>query len=97
MDLKPPPHPWEDAVQEKRRRVWHNDPTAKLHWVPCWRRYPNGDRSPTLILAIIDEVDEWRRFNSVMRFGCAQFVDGRCVFRGYLSEEQVRELEAKGG
>ena len=35
------------------------------------------------------------KYNTVMRFGRALFIDGECVHRGYLSEAECQDMEAK--
>ena len=57
-----------------------------------FRVYPNGDRSTHLRLSE-SEKDELVEHNKIMRFGCAQFVDGRCVFEGRVSKEIIRSVE----
>ena len=33
-------------------------------------------------------------YNKVLRFGCAQFVDGKCVYEGHVSKEIIAAVEA---
>lgn len=56
----------------------------------CVRIYNNGDRVTVTRKA---DLDEWLEFNSTFRFGCALFVDGRCVHRGYMENQADRVLE----
>lgn len=35
------------------------------------------------------------KYNKTMRGGRALFVDGKCVYAGYLSEEKTKEWEEK--
>lgn len=40
-------------------------------------------------------LEEHIEYNKVFRFGRALFVDGKCVNRGYLSEEDVARIESE--
>ncbi len=57
-----------------------------------FRVYKNGQHSRHLML---DEatVAQHIEYNNVWRFGCAQFVDGKCVSLGYLTTEEVLAIE----
>lgn len=62
-----------------------------------YRVYKNGDKSPTIVLDTQQEVDALVAYNRVMRFGCAQFVNGDCVYAGYLNEEEIEIAKKKYG
>jgi hypothetical protein len=57
------------------------------------RAYNNGDKVAidshshdfTIEYA---SVDAWVEYNKHFRYGCALFVNGECVHRGYLSQER---------
>lgn len=34
-------------------------------------------------------------YNKIFRFGRGLFVDGECVYKGYLSDEQIEEWKKK--
>lgn len=55
--------------------------------------YRNGGRKHNGVLDehLQDHID----YNVTFRFGRALFVDGKCVHRGYLSQEQCDEIEAE--
>ncbi len=58
----------------------------------CFRAYPNGDRAKPIVLSTY-EMLEWRKYNETFRFGCAQYVDGKCVYKGNLSDEEAKKHE----
>lgn len=58
-----------------------------------FRVYPNGDRAKALQLSTKEKY-ELVEYNKVMRFGCAQFVDGKCVYEGHVSKEIIEAVEA---
>ena len=41
------------------------------------------------------ELEEHIAYNTAMRFGRGLFIDGKCVNKGYLSDEEVVAWEAK--
>lgn len=57
-----------------------------------YRIYPNLSRSAVLNLTDI-EVKEVEAYNRRYRPGCAQFLNDRCIYRGYLTVEQARALD----
>ena len=57
-----------------------------------FRAYKNGTRSP-VIEAEREALEGLIAFNKVMRFGCAQFLDGKCVYPGYLTPEEIAKVE----
>lgn len=58
-----------------------------------FRVYGNLSRSVPL-WCTPEELAEWREYNELWRFGCAQFVDGKCVYRGYLKDSEIADIEA---
>ena len=58
-----------------------------------FRVYPNGDRAKAIHLTT-KEKDELVGYNKVVRFGCAQFVDGKCVYEGSVPKEIIAAVEA---
>ena len=58
----------------------------------CFRVYASGIKSTSLDLTE-QEKTEWIEYNQVFRFGCAMFVDGKCVYTGYFHKEQTLVLE----
>lgn len=40
-----------------------------------------------------EEKEELVAYNRVMRFGCAQFVDGKCVYLGKVPQEIILVVE----
>ena len=58
-----------------------------------FRVYPNGDRAKALQLTT-KEKDDLVAYNKVVRFGCAQFVDGKCVYQGFVTKEIIKAVEA---
>lgn len=42
-----------------------------------------------------EDLQDHINFNKTFRFGRALFVDGKCVYKGYLNEEKVKEWEDK--
>ena len=58
-----------------------------------FRVYPNGDRAKAIQLTTQGK-DELVAYNKVLRFGCAQFVDGKCVYEGRVSKEIIEAVEA---
>ena len=58
-----------------------------------FRVYPNGDRAKAIQLTT-EEKDKLVEYNKVLRFGCAQFVDGKCVYEGHVSKEIIAAVEA---
>ncbi len=65
---------------------------SKLATHTCYRVYPSGDRSPSIVMST-HEMLEWRTYNETLRFGCAQYVDGKCVYPGSLSVEEAKKHE----
>jgi len=61
-----------------------------------FRVYKSGTKSVTIELEQ-KECDELVKHNSVMRFGCAQFVDGQCIYKGYLDDQEVETAKQKYG
>lgn len=59
----------------------------------CVRVYVSGDRA-TERFPSWDEVEKWVQSNRTLRFGCALFVDGVCVERGYLCADHCKALES---
>lgn len=57
----------------------------------CFRVYANGDRTKALSLTEAEK-NGWVEYNQTFRFGCALFVNNECVYRGYLSEEEVKKV-----
>lgn len=57
-----------------------------------FRVYPNGDRSTPIFLTT-GEKEELVAFNRVMRFGCAQFVDGKCVYPANIPKDIILSVE----
>lgn len=53
------------------------------------RIYNNGMR----VAEDVTDPADWLEYNSVMRFGCALFVDGACKHYGYLGQERCEALE----
>jgi len=49
------------------------------------------DRSSPLQLDE-DEFKELFESNKVLRFGCAQFYKGVCVYPGYLSQDKINDV-----
>jgi hypothetical protein len=60
----------------------------------CFRVYNSGNQSEPLTLTPT-EMKEWSEYNQTWRFGCAQFVDGQCVYLGYLKPDQIEAVQAK--
>lgn len=58
-----------------------------------FRVYPNGDRAKALQLTT-EEKDDLVEHNKKWRGGCAQFVDGKCVYEGHVSKEIIAAVEA---
>ena len=52
------------------------------------RVYSNGS-AKTITTNSKDFMDDWVKYNTVHRFGCALFLNGAGCFRGYLSEEKA--------
>jgi hypothetical protein len=42
-----------------------------------------------------EDLERHIEYNKVMRFGRALFVDGKCVYSGYLNEEKIKEWTEK--
>jgi hypothetical protein len=59
--------------------------------VECLRVYLNGEREIRQIERKF--VAEWVKFNSEYRFGVGLFVDAKCVWKGYLSDEIIAQIE----
>ena len=57
----------------------------------CLRVYCTGDRTRKRLP--VEAAKEWIEYNKKFRFGCALFVDGKCVQRGYLSKRRVEEIK----
>ncbi len=57
-----------------------------------YRVYASGLHSRTLEVDD-DALARLIAFNTVMRFGCAQYVDGRCVYHGYLTVDEAARHE----
>ncbi len=57
----------------------------------CIRIYYNGEFRVTNWNS--KETEEWVDYNSVMRFGNALFVNGKCRGNGYFSEAECKILE----
>jgi len=57
-----------------------------------FRVYKDGSKSPTIVIEE-KEAKELIEYNKVMRFGCAQFADGKCVYRGYLTVGEVVKID----
>lgn len=57
-----------------------------------FRVYPNDDRSAVLHLTD-EETKAVEAYNRRYRPGCAQYVNGKCVYRGYLSVEEARVID----
>lgn len=76
-------------------RSVHGEPEPLVQTVThhYFRVYPNGDRAKALQLTT-EEKDELVAYNEVIRFGCAQFVDGKCVYEGCVSKEIIEAVEA---
>lgn len=56
------------------------------------RVYPNGDSKISYRDA--EGRASWEEYNRKWRFGCSQFVDGKCVYVGIgLNENQCKEIE----
>jgi hypothetical protein len=68
-----------------------------LSYMNYYRVYKNGSRSELVVLDTLQEVEALVAYNKVMRFGCAQLVDGECVYKGYLSEEEIEIAKQKYG
>ena len=64
-----------------------------------FRVYKDGSKSQTIEFEDDEdgreELEETIEYNRVMRFGCAQFVDGKCVYNGYLTDEEVEAARLK--
>lgn len=58
-----------------------------------FRVYPNGDRAKAIQLTT-KEKDALVEYNEKFRGGCAQFVDGKCVYEGCVSKEIIEAVEA---
>lgn len=58
----------------------------------AFRMYPNSSIS---IPGTLDEegLKLWKEYNRVMRFGCAQFVDGICVYDGNCNDDDISDME----
>lgn len=53
--------------------------------------YANGDFKDNGVLP--EHLQEHVQYNTTMRFGRALFIDGRCAWRGYLSEDECEAVE----
>jgi len=73
----------------------HGEPEPLVQTVThhYFRVYPNGDRAKALQLTT-KEKDDLVAYNKVVRFGCAQFVDGKCVYQGFVTKEIIKAVEA---
>lgn len=55
--------------------------------------YSNGEY---IVNIVRDEhLQSHIEYNTTFRFGRGLFIDGKCVYRGYLSEEKAKEWEEK--
>jgi hypothetical protein len=55
--------------------------------------YPDGSHKANGVAA--DLLEQHIEYNKTNRPGRALLVDGKCVNKGYFSEEQVKQLEEK--
>ena len=55
--------------------------------------YPNGEYKINGVLP--EHLEEHIEYNKICRFGRALFVDGKCIYNGYLSDEVVKAFEMK--
>lgn len=53
--------------------------------------YNNGDRKVNGVPS--EDLAAHIRYNTVMRFGRALFLDGLCIYNGCLSWERCKEIE----
>jgi hypothetical protein len=60
-----------------------------------FRVYKSGEKSPTRVFESEKELRELIEYNTVMRFGCAQFLDGKCIYEGYLTPEDIETARLK--
>lgn len=58
----------------------------------CYRIYNNLDKSKPLDLEDL-EVLAWMTFNRNYRWGCAQIVNGKVVYRGYLEASRLITID----
>lgn len=42
-----------------------------------------------------EDLEKHIEYNKTFRFGRALFVDGKCVHKGYLSDERIKEWEKR--
>lgn len=57
------------------------------------RVYKNGDKVSYSVLSCV--VDDHLKDSIKQRFGCAHFKDGKCVSKGYLTEEECAKIESE--
>ena len=61
------------------------------------RVYADGSKRTLSERAFHEEYDSsvkrWIDFNQLHRFGCGLFVDGCCVYKGYLRDDEVEKVE----
>jgi hypothetical protein len=57
------------------------------------RVYNNGDENRSVVYGF--DLFEEISYNIAFRFGCALFIDGICVYDGYLSDERCETLQLK--
>ena len=60
----------------------------------CVRIYANGDKVKKTF-STIQEKNDWVEYNQLYRFGNALFVNGVCVYIGYLDKERVLNYESE--
>lgn len=53
------------------------------------RVYNNGDR----VTDLHSHVEGWRAYNEANRPGCALFINGECIQRGYLNDQQIAHAQ----
>ena len=58
----------------------------------CFRVYNNGDLSGEEHISDV-ELSEWTSYNYSYRPGCAQVVNGKVTYRGYLGADQLRHID----
>lgn len=51
--------------------------------------YPNGSVGQKFTNVSDEETKEWMDYCKSMRFGRAQIVDGKCVYRGLVNDEVI--------
>lgn len=62
-----------------------------METVTSVRVYNNGDE---VIQAVAkDDLSNHIEYNTIMRFGCALFIDGQCIHNGYLDKDRIHTIE----